>query len=268
MKFDRDSLLQSMLFAPLHDAISHLEPDHFPTRDELNALLSHRKIKAESGCGLSLVEPQSGRLAFEAQYEPRCYLVGEVATREDNWHDLFNALVWLSFPKTKAAINSRHYRSLMLEDAVQGRGRVRDTNTLIDESGVIVAYADDALAELLKHFQWRELFWQNRGQVQDSMRFHIFGHGLYEKAMQPYVGMTGHGLLVRVEQALLDRPIDQQRAHLDFLVAAHLADHCHDTGKLSPVPLLGIPGWTADNERAGYYDNTDYFRAGRRKQAV
>ncbi len=268
MQFDRDSLLQSKLFAPLHAAIFQLESDHFPTRDEVNVLLSRRRIKTESGCELRLVEPQSGKLGFEAQYEPRCYLSGEVATRADNWHDLFNALVWLSFPKIKAAINARHYRELISTKKEKGRGSMRDLNTLLDESGVIVAYADDRLSELLGNFQWRELFWQHREQVRNSMNFYIFGHGLYEKAMQPYVGMTGHGLLVRVDQDFLEMPIDRQLAHLDLLVAAHLAEGCHDTGDLSPVPLLGIPGWTEDNECAGYYDNTDYFRAGRRKKAV
>jgi hypothetical protein len=28
--------------------------------------------------------------------------------------------------------------------------------------------------------------------------------------------------------------------------------------------LLGVPGWAADNNCAAYYDNTAYFRPGRR----
>jgi hypothetical protein len=275
MKFERDMLLQSALFAPLHAVITNLKADHFPTLDELNALLSSRRIALQSGCELRFVEPQAGRLAFEEQYEPRCYLTGEVQTRANNRHDLFNALVWLTFPKAKAAINARHYRALMLADGVSGRGGMRDTNTLIDESGVIVAYSDEDLADLLMNFQWRELFWQHREQVRNShfdklrtgMNFYIFGHGLYEKAMQPYVGMTGHGLLVRVGQEFFSWPDDEQLAHLDDRAARILADHCVSTRELSPIPLLGVPGWTADNEQESYYDNTAYFRPGRRKPA-
>ncbi len=269
MEFDRGSLLQSMLFSPLHAAIANLKTGQFPTLDELNALLLNRGIAVQGGRELRFVAPQAGRLAFEEQYEPRCYLTGEVQTRRDNWHDLYNALVWLTFPNAKAAINARHYRALTEIDAEVNsqRGAVRDTNTLLDESGVIVAYADEELADLLRNFQWRELFWQRRDEVKSSMGFYVFGHGLYEKAMQPYVGMTGHGLLIRVERAFFGLLIGQQLAHLDDRIAEYLADsqHCRNTHELSPVPLLGVPGWTKDNECSSYYDNAAYFRPGRRK---
>ena len=266
MKFERDSLLQLMLFAPLHTVIANFKDDEFPTLADLNAQLLNYRPVVESGCELSFVAQHEGRLAFEAQYEPRCYLTGEVQTRRDNWHDLFNALVWLTFPKIKAAINARHYLALTVAEVENGRGAVRDTNTLLDESGVIVAYADESLADLLRNFCWRELFWQHREESKNSMSFYIFGHGLYEKAMRPYVGMTGHGLLIKVEQAFFGWTVDRQLAHLDDRVAGHLADpqHCTNTRALSPIPLLGVPGWTADNEHANYYDNTAYFRPGRR----
>ena len=32
------------------------------------------------------------------------------------------------------------------------------------------------------------------------------------------------------------------------------------TRDVAPVPLLGIPGWCADNEDGRYYDNAAYFR--------
>lgn len=275
-------LLQSPLFAPLHPVILRLKTDGFPPLEELNALLAAHSIKVESGQELRFVAQGTGRLAFEEQYEPRCYLKGEVQTRVDNWHDLFNALVWLTFPKAKAAINARHFRVLTekrqaLTEKRQAlantgaaqtpsqRGATRDTNTLLDESGVIVAYADDELVGLLRGFCWRELFWQRRGEVQDRMGFYLFGHGLYEKARQPYVGMAGQGLLLAVEQDFFNWPQPQQLTHLDRALAAYLADlqHCRSTRELSPVPLLGVPGWAAENERAGYYDNTAYFRPGR-----
>lgn len=267
-------LLDSPLFAPLHPIISNLNTDDFPSLDELNALLvAHRPaISVQSGSALRFVVQRTGKLAFEAQYEPRCYLAGEVQTRQHNWHDLFNALVWLTFPRAKAAINARHYHALTDADSLDNgahrsqRGAIRDTSTLLDESGVIVAYADAELAGLLQHFRWRELFWEQREQVKNSMGFYLFGHGLYEKALQPYVGMTGQGLLVAVEQDFFGCTRHEQLAHLDGLLADYLADpaHCLMTRELSPVPLLGVPGWCPDNEYASYYDNTDYFRPARR----
>ena len=289
LEWNKDALLQSPLFAPLHPILADLEADVFPTLQNCNALLvaHHPPITVQSGATLRFVAQQRGKLPFEAQYEPRCYLKGEVPTRENNWHDLFNALVWLTFPKAKAAINARHFQALMenrhalMKEGVADefessseRGAVRDVNTLLDESGVIVVYSNthsaandnSSLAGLLQGFKWKELFWQLRVQVQAGMGFYLFGHGLYEKALQPYVGMTGQGLLLAVEQEFFSWPPTQQLTHLDSLLSDYLAapEHCRSTRDLTPVPLLGVPGWVADNNNAAYYDNTGYFRPGRR----
>ena len=238
---------------------------------DCNALLDSRQppITVQRGLPLRFVAQEYGKLAFEAQYEPRCYLKGEVPTREHNWHDLLNALVWLTFPKAKAAINTRHFQALTdgRDAAESQRGAVRDMNTLFDESGVIVACSDAELSALLRDFRWKELFWQRRVQVQTGLGFYLFGHGLYEKAMHPYIGLTGQGLVLAVEQAFFAWPLKQQLAHLDGLVAdyLHAPEHCRSTRELTPVPLLGVPGWAADNNCAEYYDNTSYFRPGRRE---
>lgn len=269
-EWNKEVLLQMSFFAPLHSVIFHLGTDGFPTLQDCNALLAahHPTLAVHSGRPLRFVPQEYGKLPFEEQYEPRCFLKGEVPTRANNWHDLLNALVWLIFPKAKAAINARHYRALTEEsDSVihSQRGAVRDTNTLLDESGVIVACADAELAELLRNFEWKELFWKRRKQVQFSMGFHLFGHGLYEKALRPYIGMTGQGLLLPVEQTFFTWSQERQLAHLDEMLAGYLtsAAHCRSTRELTPVPLLGVPGWAAENESAAYYDNTNYFRTGR-----
>jgi hypothetical protein len=270
-EWNRGTLLQSPLFAPLHPILARLEGDEFPSIQDCNTLLEFHQppITVQRGLPLRFVEQEYGKLAFEAQYEPRCYLKGEVPTREHNWHDLLNALVWPTFPKAKAAINARHYQALMgaSENTPSQRGAVRDMNTLFDESGVVVVCADAGLEALLRDFRWKELFWQRRGQVQAGMEFYLFGHGLYEKAMHPYLGLTGQGLVLAVEQAFFTWPLAQQLQHLDGLVADYLnaPEHCRSTRELTPVPLLGVPGWAADNDCAVYYDNTSYFRPGRRE---
>jgi len=276
-EWDKDVLLRSPLFVPLHPIFVELPTDSFPTLRDCIALLTRCQspITVQSGMPLSFVAHQSGKQKFEDQYEPRCYLKGEVATRAYNWHDLLNALVWLTFPRTKAVLNARHYDALLKQENIASgsqRGAVRDVNTLLDESGVIVPYADAELAGLLRGFKWKELFWQRREQVRAQtsrqvMSFYIFGHGLYEKALQPYIGMTGQGLLLAVEPEYFGWPLARQLAHMDNLLADYLADpeHCRSTRDLSPVPLLGVPGWDANNDSATYYENTAYFRPGRRK---
>jgi hypothetical protein len=277
-KWNRTAQLQSPLFAPLHPILADLDASNFPTLQDCNALLesSPLPITVQSGAPLRFVPQQPGKLPFEAQYEPRCFLKGEVPTRPYNWHDLFNALVWLTLPKTKAVINARHYHALMqvgVTDNIESsseRGAVRDMNTLLDESGVIVAYANTysgiELAKLLREFKWKELFWQRRVQVRAQMGFYLIGHGLYEKALLPYIGMTGQGLLLAVEPEYFSWPPTQQLTYMDSLLASYLAnpENCRSTLDLSPVPLLGVPGWAAENNSATYYDNTEYFRPGRR----
>ncbi len=276
-EWNRAALLKSPLLEPLHTVLAGFDTPDFPSMQDCNALLAAQlsPVKVHSGVPLSFVPQEHGRLPFERQYEPRCYLHGEVPTRADNWHDLLNALVWLAFPNAKAAINTRHYQALMkLDEVASGsqRGAVRDVNTLLDESGVIVPYADNhsgaEMSALLRDFKWKELFCNRREQVKAEMGFYIFGHGLYEKALQPYIGMTGQGLLLAVEPAFFGWQLPQRLAYLDKLLAQHLAvpDYCRNTRDLCPVPLLGVPGWTADNEDPTYYDNAAYFRPGRREQ--
>jgi len=268
-EWNRETWLQSSLFAPLHPVLASLEGDEFPSVHACNALLESRQppITVQRGLPLRFVPQECGKRVFEEQYEPRCYLKGEVQMREYNWHDLLNALVWLTFPKAKAAINARHYQVLMaaFADTSSQRGTARDMNTLFDESGVVVVCSNAELARLLRDFRWKELFWQRREQVQAEMGFYLFGHGLYEKALHPYVGLTGQGLVLAVEQAFFTWPLVRQLKHLDGLVADYLnaPEHCRSTRELSPVPLLGVPGWAADNDCAVYYDNTRYFRPGR-----
>jgi len=271
--WDNEALLQSPLLFPLHPLFSKFNLTNLPTLQDCNTLLQSMQppIKVQSGALLRFVPHEDGKLPFERQYEPRCYLDGEVPTRLNNLHDVLNALVWLTFPKSKAAINARHYHALTKEGSACGiassseRGATRDVNTLLDESGVIVVYGNTELADLLGDFQWKELFWQRRQQVRAGMDFYIFGHGLYEKALQPYIGMTGQGLLLPVGLEFFNWPLVERIKHIDCLLADYLAvpEHCRKTGDLSPVPLLGIPGWSIENEHASYYDNTAYFRAGR-----
>jgi hypothetical protein len=274
-EWDREVLLGSPFLSPLFPVITNLDAEEFPTLQECNKLLENRipSIKVKSGKPLRFVPQESGKLPFDRQYEPRCYLDGEIPTRAKNWHDLFNALVWMSFPKSKAAINARHYQELVNQAEASKdsqRGAVRDVNTLLDESGVIVVYGNVEMAGLLRDFKWKELFWQRREQVRASMGFYIFGHGLYEKALQPYVGMTGQGLLLAVEPAFFSWSLSQRLGHLDMMLAKHLdsPENCRNTHDLSPVPLLGVPGWMPNNENEKYYENTRYFRPCRRNESL
>jgi Protein of unknown function (DUF3025) len=260
---------QSPLLAPLHPLLDCLDLSNFPALSDLNALLDGYEpfVAASSGMPLRFVPQEQGGRSFSAQYEPRCYLRGEVQTRENNWHDLFNALVWLTFPKAKAAINARHYQYLA-DARKNGTGKRcsgRDMLTLLDESGVLVVCADAELERLLRNFEWKELFWLRRNKVEALMEFCLFGHSLCEKALPPYIGITGHGLLLNVAEEYFSWSSARRLAYLDDRLAEYLAaqEHCQSTRELTPVPLLGVPGWAEGNACPDFYDNYGYFRRGR-----
>jgi hypothetical protein len=187
--------------------------------------------------------------------------------RPASWHDLLNALVWLTFPRAKVALNARHYRELVDREAggSGNRGPVQDALMLFDEGGVIVAAGEADLLRLVDGFAWKRLVWHQRERVATAMRIHLFGHALYEKALAPFSGITGRAILLDIGEDVLAMPLESQIAVLDGMIAERLLDpaRLRSARELAPLPILGVPGWCADNDRASYYDDTDYFRPGR-----
>ena len=256
----RLTALDAPIFTALAPLLGRLPPDRFPRRDELNALVSP-SIVSGGGAPIRFVPPA----AASAQYEVHVFETGKVQTRADNWHDLFNALVWLTFPKTKATLNRHHCEQIRARRGERSRGTARDVLTLFDEGGIVVAAADAELSDLLREFRWKELFWKRRAQVLRSMRFYVFGHAIYEKALEPYKGVTAKALIVDASPELLEAPLERQLAELDARAADYFSgrEALASTRSLSPLPILGIPGWDPANAREEYYDDSAQFRPGR-----
>ena len=148
-------------------------------------------------------------------YETQIFTSGIVPTRPNNIHDLFNALVWLTFPHTKAAINGRHIAARAENAGSRNRGPVQDALTLFDECGVVVASDRHDLLEMITAFQWKKLFWTHRAAVKQHMRFFLFGHGLMEQMLAPYVGLTGKALLLNIDTACLEASTSALLQHID-----------------------------------------------------
>jgi hypothetical protein len=218
-----------------------------------------------SGGGAPLRFVQAGEeRRCDLPYERRVFELGEVVCRREDWHDLFNALVWLTFPRSKAAINARHVQE-MASELPGTRGRARDALTLFDEGGLIVASADPDLTRLIREFRWKELFWSRRAQLARDVRFFAFGHALYEKALAPFVGITASALLLDVDATFMSADLDAQLSVADGRVAAILSapDIIRTPRDFSPVPVLGVPGWSPLTEDERFYDDAGYFRPGR-----
>jgi hypothetical protein len=209
--------------------------------------------------------PQAPRIP--GGFERRTWELGEVQVRERNWHNLFNALAWVAYPRTKAALNARHVAEIAGRPARGGnRGAVADALTLFDESGLVVACAQPGLADLLADGAWKSLFWDRRAEVGTRMRFLVFGHSIFEKALAPFRGIVARAVVIPLAQSNLDAAADVLRDFLDAELAARVGDvtRMQEPRELAPVPILGIPGWHRANAEASYYDDAGQFRPRRR----
>ncbi|HEX6735279.1 MAG TPA: DUF3025 domain-containing protein [Azonexus sp.] len=245
------------LFAPLRHWLAQL-PDA-PATAGLNALLARHPVSGEHGEPIRFVPPAADGLAYEC----RIWTQGAVETRPDNWHDFFNALVWLTFPQAKRAITAAHVAAMAPAGAA--RGTVRDALTHFDECGVVVLSTQPELLDLLRGHCWQELFVARRAAVRACMRFVVFGHATYESLLQPFRGLTAKAVLYTVEDSWLGLSDAALNAALDARLAADFAAGLHTRPRaLQPVPLLGIPSVTPDSENPAYYADTGQFRPARR----
>ncbi len=259
-----------MDLSPMFAAFQHLkkcfaDQQYWPEHIDLNRLsrLQQQPIVTQSGKSICFVPPMMGKQCFEQKYESRIFLTGQVQTRSQNWHDFFNALVWQIFPRAKSALNQLHFQAQITEslNQVGRRGILRDAATLFDESGVVVVSSQKKLIELLKNFEWKQLFWRERQAVLSSMRFFIFGHALCEKALNPYIGMTGKGIIFNSDETFFEQTMLDQLQSIDQMLEPFLLQTLSSSADLTPVPLLGYPGWTDGNGDEAYYENKQYFRS-------
>lgn len=251
------------LFAPLApwlaDAAGALASATPPDLDQLNRWAASAVAPPLSGGGASIrfVPAESAHESYERQI----HATGQVPTRAANWHDAFNALVWLAFPRGKAALNARH----LSVPPGPVRGPLRDAATLFDECGVILLCSDASLAAALRAHAWREVFVTRRAEFMRAVRVLVFGHALYDSLRDPYPGLCGKWLALDAAPGALDLPLADLVRHADETLARALADTHFLAGPraLSPLPMLGLPGVCEANEAPAFYDDTRVFRPAR-----
>lgn len=197
--------------------------------------------------------------SFEDQYEPRVYLKKELQTRTYNWHDYFNALIWLKFPNTKKILNKLHYNQATQRPEGSNRSILENRITQFDECGAIVITNNSKMLDLIKNHQWQELFIDNHKEFENNLRCVIFGHAMFEKAINPYIGMTCHCILLE-DQDLLNDINNDNYENIDAKLTNIWENQISSNPqKFNALPLLGIPGyWPVQN--SAFYSNTDYFR--------
>src|SRR5260221_9573292 len=261
--------LGAPVFAPLRPALDRLPTHRWPSHEELNA--AAEGVTTAGGTALRFVMPRDNVQSCprggqppdreRRYYEVRTAETGEVETRPENWHDLFNALAWIAFPRAKAAINAQHAAILAErgESEAKHRGPERDSLTLFDEASVAVVSSDPALFALIVDFEWKSLFWHRREELARHMRFVAFGHALFEQSLAPYLGMVAQTIFLPM--ALLPDDAALGGA-VDGALALHFAarERFASPRRMAPMPILGIPGWHPQTERESFYDDRAHFR--------
>lgn len=228
---------------------------HWPELADLNRLAEQRGIVNERA--LPVRFEHQARKCGQRQYEDGIHATGRVPTRQDSWHDFFNALVWLAWPRAKAALNSVQHHALGTpRDGL--RGPLSDAATLFDESGLVLVAPDSVLASLLRAKRWHAAFWDERPRWQVA-RLYVFGHSLLEKRLARTPGITGKCLFVHAET--LPAPEKTLPAWLDERVAGIWRNgRIQRPSELFPLPLPGVPGFDPANADPAYYEDERVFR--------
>ncbi|WP_416305157.1 DUF3025 domain-containing protein [Neptunicella sp. SCSIO 80796] len=182
-----------------------------------------------------------------------------IPTRMQNWHDLFNACIWLNFPLSKAELNRQHMQDIN-QFGLNPRTPRRNRITHFDECGVLLAYSDEHIPALLRERQWKQAFVDCRQQWGGQVDAVLFGHANYEMLLQPFIGLTGKFLGLRVSEQYWSADWQQKCKILDNALLEQLEHNVlADKNSLSPLPLLGIPDWYEQNQHAEFYQNKNYF---------
>jgi len=238
--------------------------------DSYSAYLSTLNADAQTdprvtGRGEPLSFIAQDELPAGASYEGHIAETGCVPTRY-NLHDFFNGAIWFQYPRIKAALNARQAEEIDALGIGPIRGATRDALTLFDENAVLFACADASLAAALRAFDWRTLLVEQRAAWGLRCEARIFGHALLEKLVAPYKACTGHAWIVDVEPAYFSATDTGRRAILDHAVSERLKSEAISSRYFTPLPVLGVPGWWAENEGPSFYDDPQVFRSGRRSR--
>jgi hypothetical protein len=242
------SVMLARLAAVLRDPPPWLSP-FLPVAQRITQVNAESLPAAlnESSCGLAPVQfVHHSMLPDGEAYESFIARTACVPTR-DNAHDLFNAMVWLTYPRTKQRMNALHAQQIALHGTSGSRGPVRDALTLFDENGALLQ-APAELSNALRRRDWRELFVAQRALWQ-SAHLVLFGHALLEKLLHPRKPITAHVWLVE--------------ELTDAAVAASLLPERLAAKPFLPLPVSGVPGWCDANQNPVFYDDAEVFRPAR-----
>ena len=246
-------------------AFERLDLEGLGLTGALSAAAAQLALANQRGDPLRFV-PQAA-LPQGRAYEEFIGATGCVPTR-DNLHDVFNGLVWLTFPRIKQQLNALQAAQIAAAGVGKSRGAARDAATIFDENAALLVVREgDAGAELvtlLRAHQWSAALHERAATFGSHAQVWLFGHALMEKLVAPRKAITAHTRVIVAGDAYFELDHDAQRAWIDRHVALALATEGLHTAAFTPLPVLGVPGWW-DGQDLAFYSDESVFRPKRIK---
>jgi hypothetical protein len=234
----------------LHLSNTHLQlcqTQHWPEVQGLNSLWQARTSAYQ------FVAQET--LSDALHYEQRIAEQGAIATRSENWHDLFNAFIWLRFPAIKAALNARQCQDIA-RVGVKQRTRSQCALTHFDEAGAVIRLSDSALLAHWNAHDWPAFFaaWQPAYEA-GTAQLWLFGHSIFEHALNPDIALVAKALVFIQRETMSDAEMDSALAN-GIINQQYLMD----PQELRPIPLSGIAHWHAKYGCTDFYQLVPCFR--------
>ncbi|WP_207612865.1 DUF3025 domain-containing protein [Alteromonas sp. 5E99-2] len=270
-KWDREKLTQ-LRCTFLLDCINtgkFDERDSFPSASELT-----KTAQSQTPSFPCTFIPQIEGEGTLDYYEIQIANAQQIPTRENNWHDFFNGLIWHQFPKSKMLISRLHAKDIE-QHGLSPRTPRRDRLTHFDECGLLLLVKKSDLAQCTSFFHglsthnWTQVYLELRNLWHNVVTPCLFGHASAEMMLSPFVGLTAKWVLVPVDDDFDTCSFAEKRAHVDDQLLSVITYFDGFTSKnvLRPIPLLGIPQW-CDKQNANFYSDSNYFRSQREGVAL
>lgn len=200
-------------------------------------------------------------LKFVEQSKNSCYeqeisVQRQIPTRLKNWHDFFNNLTWLCWPRLKWALVTRSIQ----EKTTSGRNHRQNLLAHFDECGLVICADEPHIFSLIQNFQWQRLFRQTPALLKHCLPV-LIGHGLMEKLLNPFIGITAKVIFLKVSSDFFAWETSSQMQLIDEKLAQYILgeDLALSPQALCPFPLLGWPNWYPKQDEI-FFNNKNYFR--------
>jgi len=237
------TIFRHPVFNDVAEFLPWAEGEQWPKVESLNS--STRKL-THRYTGMPLVfEKQTADLVLDGMhYEQRIFQSGQIATREDNWHDLFNAMMWLKYPRLKSALNARQWNDVHLH-GLKTRTPGQCAITLFDEAGANVTMPDE-IPECWKLNDRHGLFIDHADAwLSGRARVAVFGHALLDHALVTETLLVAKCIVLEDKA---DLPLS-----LDGIAdAIYSENRLLANRELRTLPLCGIPGWHSASDSAEF----------------